>query len=163
MNFPRARRQIRKVQKGFTLIELMIVVAIIGILAAVAIPQYRDYTTRARWSANVGAVATLQQGFAQCMQENAGALARCGDTATLNTGGFLRSADFPTMPGPVGNRASGVMTNGVITITGSENQGACVIRLTPDVTANANSLTWTITHTASANCTRASTGFDAGV
>jgi len=60
----------RKVQQGFTLIELMIVVAIIGILAAVAIPQYQDYTTRAKLSKALSAVAAVKTAVAVSVQEN---------------------------------------------------------------------------------------------
>jgi type IV pilus assembly protein PilA len=52
--------QMNHAQKGFTLIELMIVVAIIGILAAIAIPQYQDYTARAQVSRVVGEVSATR-------------------------------------------------------------------------------------------------------
>ncbi len=57
-----------KAQKGFTLIELMIVIAIIGILAAVAVPQYGAYTKRAKFAEVVAQTAVVKTGVDVCLQ-----------------------------------------------------------------------------------------------
>jgi type IV pilus assembly protein PilA len=58
----------KSTQKGFTLIELMIVVAIIGILAAIAIPAYQNYTLKAKFSEVVNSVAPIKTGIEVCVQ-----------------------------------------------------------------------------------------------
>ena len=64
------KRTMRSVQKGFTLIELMIVVAIIGILAAVALPAYQDYTVRAKMSEPMIAASACKNSVSEFLQAN---------------------------------------------------------------------------------------------
>jgi type IV pilus assembly protein PilA len=71
----------QQAQAGFTLIELMIVVAIIGILAAVAIPAYSDYTSKAKASNVISSVDAMKGQIAMCAQENNGDITVC-DSAT---------------------------------------------------------------------------------
>lgn len=73
----------KRLQQGFTLIELMIVVAIIGILAAVALPAYQDYTTRARMSEVVLAASSCRSTISEVFQ-NVSTLPKAGNWGCEN-------------------------------------------------------------------------------
>ncbi|MGK0392423.1 MAG: type IV pilus assembly protein PilA [Alcanivorax borkumensis] len=72
----------KQMQQGFTLIELMIVVAIIGILAAVALPAYQDYTTRAKMSEVIGFAASAKTAVTECIQ-NDNSTAGCNSNSAV--------------------------------------------------------------------------------
>jgi len=98
----------KTVQKGFTLIELMIVVAIIGILAAIAIPAYQDYTQRAQVSEAFTLISGAKSALAEFAQTNGAYPTTAQLTSDLNLGGTIAGKYSSYV---VGN------ANGEITVT----------------------------------------------
>jgi len=123
---------LNKMQKGFTLIELMIVVAIIGILAAIAIPAYQDYTIRAKVTEGLNLADSAKTAVAESWQSG-------GTTGLAAAAGSWTSSFTPTKY--VSNITIST-TTGVITITYNATAipqlgAATVVKLSPFINATA--------------------------
>jgi prepilin-type N-terminal cleavage/methylation domain-containing protein len=135
------KNQMQKAQQGFTLIELMIVVAIIGILAAVAIPAYQDYTRKSVYTEVISGMAPFKVGVDQCWNDQ-GATGNVTNCAAGSNG----------VPPAISNNtikalnAISVSSQGVILATPNAYKGIAstdTCTLTPNENTSAHRLDWT--------------------
>jgi type IV pilus assembly protein PilA len=134
----KSMKLVKKAQAGFTLIELMIVVAIIGILAAVAIPAYSDYTSKAKVANAMTAADPYKTAVAMCTQEG-NDIANCNTATTpasFPAGNFAATKEVKTLT---------VTGSGVITITLNDiGKGTANTNVTFTPTLNNSSVSWVV-------------------
>ena len=130
----------KRLQQGFTLIELMIVVAIVGILAAIALPAYQDYVIRSKMSEGVAAIAACKTSVSEYVSTHGTVMPADANTAGCSTAATQYVA---------GLSFDGVSAISVQTQNTGSKPNDCTLTLTADVSTLPDIPTWT---GSSSNC-----------
>ena len=126
----------RQVQKGFTLIELMIVVAIIGILAAIAIPQYQNYVTKSKWASAVSAIGQMKVAIATCVTTHEGTITLCDTVQKLQgTGDLPGTWTMPSLPTVTSVAPTSAYAGQTVSVYGTNLATVASVKFVRDQTA----------------------------
>lgn len=121
----------RKKQQGFSLFEFIIVMAIIGWLASVAIPNYQDYMGRHKWREVIASIAPLKLMMSECVNDSKGDITVCNSFSADKLGKYLAIKPMPNKYKNV--KSISVLKNAAIRIIGEDELGKCVVDFVPSV------------------------------
>jgi len=128
--------------RGFTLIELMIVIAIVGIISALAVPQYGQYTKRAKYASVIAKTLPYKTAVTLCIMDE--------NTPLPCDSGYGFIGDAITTP--VGHLTSLNVSEGTITAQGTNAVSNAVYKLVPGFNSTTNKITWAVDHSVTNAC-----------